>query len=68
METGRFTRPTTVDVRLPRGPVPHVGQRFTLDEGNGTTQLEYSGELGTDFWGPGRWWGDQVAQKWEVTP
>jgi hypothetical protein len=24
-------------------------------------------ELGTDFWQLGRWWGDQVARKWEAT-
>ncbi len=67
VETVRFTPPTTVDFRLVRGPVPHVVERFTLDEDNGTTRLEYSGELGTDFWEVGRWWGDQVARKWEAT-
>ena len=67
VETVRFTPPATVDFRLLRGPVPHVVERFTLDEDNGTTRLEYSGELGTDFWGAGRWWGDQVARKWEAT-
>jgi len=67
VETVRFTPPTTVDFRLLRGPVPHVVERFTLDEDEGTTRLGYSGELGTDFWGPGRWWGEQVARKWEAT-
>jgi len=67
VETVRFTPPTTVDFRLLRGPVPHVVERFTLDEDEATTRLGYSGELGTDFWGPGRWWGEQVARKWEAT-
>jgi hypothetical protein len=67
VETVRFTPPTAVDFRLLRGPVPHVVERFTLHEDDGTTLLEYSGELGTDFWRAGRWWGDQVARKWEAT-
>ena len=67
VETVRFTPPKTVDFRLVRGPVPHVVERFTLDEDDGTTRLVYGGELGTDFWGAGRWWGDQVARKWEAT-
>lgn len=67
VETVRFSRPTTVDFRLLRGPVPHVVERFTLHEDNGATRLEYSGELGTDFWSAGRWWGEQVAGTWEAT-
>jgi len=67
VESVRFTPPTTVDFRLLRGPVPHVVERFTLDEDEATTRLGYSGELGVDFWGPGRWWGEQVARKWEAT-
>lgn len=68
VETVRFTPPTTVDFRLLRGPVPHVVERFTLDEEEEeTTRLGYSGELGTDFWRAGRWWGEQVALKWEAT-
>ena len=67
VETVRFTPPTTVDFRLLRGPVPHVVERFTLDEDGETTRLGYSGELGADFWRAGRWWGEQVARKWEAT-
>jgi len=67
VETVRFTPPATVDFRLVRGPVPHVVERFTLHDDAGTTQLEYTGELGTDFWAVGHWWGNLVARKWEAT-
>jgi len=67
IETVRFDRPATIDFRLVRGPVPHVVERFTLHPDQGATRLEYTGELGTDFWAIGRWWADQVATKWEAT-
>lgn len=67
VETVRFNRPDTVDFRLVRGPVPHVVEQFTLYEDNDATRLDYSGELGTDFWAAGRWWGEQVATRWEAT-
>jgi hypothetical protein len=67
VETVRFGRPETVDFRLVRGPVPHVVERFTLHDDDGTTRLEYAGELGTDYWRAGRWWGDLVAMMWEAT-
>ena len=67
VETVRFDRPETVAFRLVRGPVPHVVERFTLHDDAGSTRLEYTGELGTDFWELGRWWGDRVADKWEAT-
>ncbi len=67
VETVRFDRPETVSFRLVRGPVPHVVERFTLHDDAGSTRLDYTGELGTDFWGLGRWWGDRVAGKWEAT-
>jgi len=67
IETVRFDRPETVAFRLMRGPVPHVVERFTLHDDAGATRLDYLGELGTDFWQLGRWWGDQVAGKWEAT-
>ena len=31
------------------------------------TRVEYTGELGTDFWAAGRCWGMLVARKWEAT-
>jgi hypothetical protein len=67
VETVRFSRPETVDFRLVRGPVPHVVERFTLHDEDGRTLLEYGGELGTDYWAAGRWWGALVARKWEAT-
>jgi hypothetical protein len=67
IETVRFDRPETVAFRLLRGPVPHVVERFTLHDDAGSTRLDYTGELGTDFWRVGRWWGDRVAGTWEAT-
>lgn len=68
VETVRFDRPDAVDFRLVRGPVPHVVERFALrPDGDGTTRLEYTGELGADFWALGRWWGARVATVWEAT-
>jgi hypothetical protein len=67
IETVRFDRPETIAFRLLRGPVPHVAERFTLHDDAGSTRLDYTGELGTDFWQLGRWWGDRVAHKWEAT-
>jgi Polyketide cyclase / dehydrase and lipid transport len=67
VETVRFDRPTTVDFRLLRGPVPHVVERFRLHDAEGATRLEYRGELGTDGWAVGRWWGNVVAKRWVTT-
>jgi hypothetical protein len=67
VETVRFERPRTVAFRLVRGPVPHVVERFMLDAEAGSTRLEYTGELGTDFWAAGRVWGDVVARSWVAT-
>ena len=66
LETVRFERPSQVDFRLLRGPVPHVVERFELAETGLGTELRYSGELGTDLWALGRWWGALVAGKWEA--
>ena len=67
VETVRFDRPTRVDFRLVRGPVPYVAEWFDLRETEDGTALEYGGELGADLWALGRWWGDIVARKWEAT-
>lgn len=64
VETVLFDRPGRVDFRLVRGPVPYVAETFTLDDHNGATRLVYTGELGTDLWALGQWWGDLVAEKW----
>jgi hypothetical protein len=65
VETVRFTRPERVDFRIVRGPVPHVVETFRLTEDGDATRLAYEGELGTDFWGLGKRWGEVVAARWE---
>jgi hypothetical protein len=65
LETVRFDRPERVDFRVVRGPVPHVTESFVLEETEGGTRLSWDGELGTDFWALGAWWGDRVARQWE---
>lgn len=65
VETVRFEPPERVHFRLVRGPVPHVVERFELHETPGGTDLEYSGELGTDLWAAGRLWGAATARFWE---
>jgi hypothetical protein len=67
VETVRFTRPARIDFRLVRGPVPHVAESFLLTDREDGTRIEYRGELGTDLWGAGQWWGDRVAAVWEAT-
>lgn len=66
LETVRFEPPSRVHFRLVRGPVPHVVETFALDETSGGTDLVYRGELGTDLWALGRWWGGRVARTWEA--
>jgi hypothetical protein len=67
VETVRFHPPERMDFRLLRGPVPHVVESFQLTvEANGVTRLDYSGELGTDGWLPGAWWGNLVARRWNA--
>jgi hypothetical protein len=65
VETVRFERPERIDFRVVRGPVPHVVESFVLDIDEGGTRLTWEGELGTDLWAVGRWWGDLVARSWE---
>ncbi|MDO0939034.1 SRPBCC family protein [Streptomyces sp. DG2A-72] len=67
VETVRFTRPERVDFHLVRGPVPAVTESFTLRDREGGTRLVYEGELATDLWRAGQWWGAQVASRWEAT-
>jgi Polyketide cyclase / dehydrase and lipid transport len=66
LETVRFEPPEWIHFRLVRGPVPHVLERFHLRETETGTELEYSGELGTDLWAAGRLWGAVVAPRWEA--
>lgn len=65
VETVRFERPHRISFRLLRGPVPHVVETYELREVPGGTAFVYSGELGTDLWALGAWWGKRVAAPWE---
>ena len=68
VETVRFERPDRISFRLLRGPVPHVVETFELSSvGDDANSLLYTGELGTDLWALGAWWGDLVAKSWERT-
>jgi hypothetical protein len=67
LETVRFEPPERVRFRLLRGPVPYVVEQFQLRDADAGTELEYSGELGTDLWALGRSWGALVAPRWEAT-
>jgi Polyketide cyclase / dehydrase and lipid transport len=64
LETVRFQRPDRVDFRLVRGPVPHLVESFLLSPTGTGTDLRWEGELGTDLWAIGTWWGGRVAQAW----
>ena len=66
LETVRFQPPSQIHFRLVRGPVPYVVESFVLSETGPATALQYSGELGTDLWALGRWWGDRVGPRWEA--
>jgi Polyketide cyclase / dehydrase and lipid transport len=67
VETVRFEPPERVHFRLVRGPVPHVVERFVLHESPEGTELEYSGELGTDLWWLGHAWGAAISRTWLAT-
>jgi hypothetical protein len=67
VETVRFERPRRVTFRLVKGPVPHVLERYELRASGTGTAFEYRGELGTDLWALGAWWGAVVAPSWERT-
>ena len=64
VETVRFDRPERVVFRVVRGPVPHVSESFGLKEVDDRTELTWEGELGTDLWALGAWWGARVARSW----
>jgi hypothetical protein len=66
VETVRFERPSRIIFRVVRGPVPHLVEAFELHETGDGTELEWSGELGTDFWALGSRWGSRVAGVWEA--
>jgi hypothetical protein len=64
LETVRFQRPDRIDFRLVRGPVPHLAESFLFSASESGTELRWQGELGTDLWAIGKWWGGRVAQAW----
>jgi hypothetical protein len=65
LETVRFERPHRIDFRLVRGPVPHVLESFVLTPTGEGSELRWEGELGTDLWAVGAWWGRRVARTWD---
>jgi hypothetical protein len=65
VETVHFERPHRIDFRLVRGPVPHVTETFELHAVGDGTEFVYAGEMGTDLWALGSWWGRRVATAWE---
>ena len=67
LETVNFERPQRVTFRLLKGPVPHVIEHYELRVSSTGTAFEYRGELGTDLWALGTWWGAIVAPSWERT-
>jgi hypothetical protein len=67
VETVRFERPHRISFRLLKGPVPHVLERYELRPSEIGTAFEYHGELGTDLWALGAFWGRIVAPSWEQT-
>jgi hypothetical protein len=64
LETVRFERPDRIAFRLVRGPVPHLSESFDLVRCEEVTELRWRGELGTDLWSLGHWWGRRVARTW----
>ena len=67
VETVRFQHPELVSFRVVRGPVPHVAETYELEPHGDGSELLYTGELGTDLWALGSWWGERVAGPWERT-
>lgn len=59
VETVRFERPHRVSFRLLRGPVPQRDLRAQPRRRRYGVRLH--GELGTDLWRLGEWWGARVA-------
>jgi polyketide cyclase/dehydrase/lipid transport protein len=67
VETVHFERPHRISFRLVKGPVPHVLEHYELRPTDTGTAFEYRGELGTDLWMLGAFWGAVVAPSWERT-
>jgi hypothetical protein len=68
VEAVEFEPPARVGFRHLTGPVPHAVEEFVLEETDGATDLRYGGELGIDFFLPGRIAGRHwVRPQWERT-
>jgi len=68
VESVRFDRPHLIHFRLLRGPVPLVTETFEFKSANDgeSTEFVYRGELTTDLWSLGAWWGRIVSKRWEA--
>jgi hypothetical protein len=64
VETVRFERPHRIDFRVVRGPVPHLSEAFLIEPSAQGTTFTWQGELGTDGWALGAWWGGRAARAW----
>jgi hypothetical protein len=68
VEVIEFEAPARVGFRHLTGPVPYAVEQFVLGEGEGGSNLRYSGEIGIDFFLlgriAGRYW---VRPQWERT-
>lgn len=66
LDTAQLTRPERIDFRLVRGPVPYATETYQLTDREGGTHVAFKGELGTDLWALGQFWGELVAKHWEA--
>jgi hypothetical protein len=62
--TQTIAAPPEIVFRLVRGSVPHLVESFLLTPTEGGTEFRWQGELGTDGWRLGEWWGRTVARAW----
>jgi hypothetical protein len=46
------------------GLVPHLLETFQLSPTDTGSELRWQGELGTNLWALGQWWGGRVATAW----
>ena len=68
VEAVEFRPPGEVGFRHLTGPVPYAVEQFTLQESEGATELDYSGEIGIDYFILGRIAGRRWAvPQWERT-
>jgi hypothetical protein len=66
VEAVKFEPPSRIGFRHLAGPVPQAAEEFALEEADGVTKLDYSGEVGIDFFFLGRLAGRHwVGPQWE---